>query len=71
MTQSPETSDQRRMTDTPVTRNNRGNSDYVIGVGSVPHPQEEAQHDDRQQVYQIHVGIKQRPELRTANPVAV
>ena len=55
MTQTPETSDQRRMTHAAITRNNRGNGDHMIGVGSVPHPQEEAQHDDRQEIYQAHI----------------
>jgi hypothetical protein len=32
--------------DLPVSRDDSGNGDYVVGIGGVPHTEEEAQRDD-------------------------
>jgi len=48
MPQSPQHSDQSRVTYAALAANNRGDGDHVVRVGGMPHPQEKSERDNRE-----------------------
>ena len=49
MTQSPQHSDQSRVTYAALPAHNRGDGDHVVRIGGMPHPQEKSQRDNGEQ----------------------
>ena len=52
MAQSPESADQAGMTNAVLAAYDRGDGDDVIGVSRVPHPEQESESDNGEQVGQ-------------------
>src|ERR1035437_4521317 len=61
MAQAPKNSDQRRVTYTPISRHNRGDRDDMVRIGRVPHPEKKSQHQDGENVNQVHRYANQMP----------